>query len=825
MPHATQRTRHPLLALALPLAFASALQLPASSLAQTGAFDGSWDLRVACSGHASNKRPPFEWTATVSVKGGQFSHRRGATETDPAKAFDEAWSGRFDGAAGKGQLSLGAKGSRRGGDTWELRFASGPAQRGVAELTGAVHAQEGGGEVKVRTCTAHLRQLDAAAGATASTAAPAMASTTPAPTSPTAAPTTAAPTTATATSATRVTAPPAAVATAAPATSVAPAAPPVPVAPPPAAPAAAAPPVAAAPAAPVAARTGPRSAADLRKALYEDAGFDLALVAVLPGSGNLKRTLDGKWTVGKGRVWVGIGAVTKADVHYDLKGFASLLPQERGTTLYAKPFYQASLYHPNPVPGSEQRGGFSGPTPRVAAGIPAGPAVRPAAQPAEELSPDKAVVAALRQAVDRALAAALGAPTAFGLDYETKNDLVLVPRHLVDPAYNPARVQGQWIVRIERGEAEVLGYITQAQIREGLTAFANAVQAVNQRETNLLTLLKDSAPSGPDSLIGAIAVRTGVNVKPCTLKADFEIAPYLLKHEPLGAWITEGAPKWSHEPPQGFETAEALFEELKSGRRCTAVFARGPLIAQLATALDRDRVGNIVYNQPQPQKAVQALKAKALGFDDAAALEFAESIGTRDPRQVRALKELGVTSAAAVAQARDRLKKYDARAAQNLDALLALLQDEAEARKQGSTIERVQAARAEREAREARAAAAAQRETDLRIAKEFPYVMTIRCRIGNQHIGIEPCLRSEGVDTELELRNGSDYRMFKVYDVQSLGSRTDEGTEVNLRAKFQMKVQNASNRAVLDIVIRERASGSVKFQQSGGHFKVVAVQN
>ncbi|MBL8347630.1 MAG: hypothetical protein JNN03_19495 [Rubrivivax sp.] len=778
------------------------LVLPDAPQAQPAGFDGPWEMHVACSSHVTNKRPPFEWTAAVSVQGGQFSHRRGATETDPAKAYDETWNGRFSGAPGKGQLSLGAKGSRRGGDPWELRFAPASVQQGQAELPGAVHALEGGKDLKVRTCTAHLRRAGpatgAAAGTTAAAAAPSASATL------AAAPTAAAPIAAAPTVASPVAAAPIAAAPAA--------------APPP-------PPTAVVAPVPPAARTGPRSAAELRRALYEDAGFDLALVAALPGSGNLKRTLDGKWTTGRGAVRVGKRGVVASDVHYNLKGFAQLAPTERGTTLYAGSFYQASLYHPNPVPGSEQRSGFSGPAPRVAAGIPAGPAPRPAAQQAEGLSPAKAFDAALAQAVDQALTAAVGKPVSFALDFESHGDVVLVPRHLVDPAYNPPRVQGQWIVRIERGEAEVLGYITQAQIRQGLQAHTSALQAADQRDANLLALLKNSAASGPDSLIGSISVRTGVNVKPCTLKAELEIAPYLLKHEPIGAWLTDRAPKWSHEPVQGFESAEALFEELKSGRRCTAVFGRGPMIAQLAVALDRDRLGNIVYPQPQPQKAVLALKAKALGFEDLAALEFAESIGSRDPRQVKALKDLGISSAAGVAQARERLKKCDARVAENLDALLALLQDEAEARKQGTSIERLQAARAEREAREARVAAAAQREGDQRLAKEFPYVMTLRCRIGNQHIGIEPCLHSDGVGTELELRNGADYRMYKVHDVQTLGSRAQEGTEVNLRAKFVLRVQNASNAAVLDVVIRDRASGAVKYQQSAGHFKVVAVQN
>ena len=62
--------------------------------------------------------------------------------------------------------------------------------------------------------------------------------------------------------------------------------------------------------------------------------------------------------------------------------------------------------------------------------------------------------------------------------------------------------------------------------------------------------------------------------------------------------------------------------------------------------------------------------------------------------------------------------------------------------------------------------------------------MTVRCRVGNSYIGIEPCLKSGGLDTELELRNGDDYRMYKVYDVQSLGQKNDADLQINLRSKF-----------------------------------------
>lgn len=858
----------------LGVAVAASLSTPAR--AQAPATDGPWEFRIGCSANASNGRPSFEWKAQVAVQGGQFAHRRGANAREP---YDEAWSGQFRSVGGGSQISLGATGSRPNSDRWELRFAPATVQQNEATLTGGLYARAKGEEVKVRDCTAVMKRLDAPTdGARTPAAAPVAPSVAaPTPAVPAGAMTAAAPAVVgrrpgtgdvqaaasqaadawprqardaaqrVAAVAAPIVSPPAEAAPSSPKHPGVTGTARVPGAAdgaamgavssrasgetaadgsvrvarvdPPGAPAAGAAPAAAAP------RAGQRSPGELRRALYDDPGFDLALVVPLGGSGNLKRTLDGKWTVASGSVSVGTMGVLASDHYYDLKGFPGMTAAERGTTIHAGPFYKASLFHPNPVPGTQRSGGFSGPAPMVATGVSANPAVRSGAQPAGEPDPDRALKAALGEAIDQALTRVIGKPVPHGLVYQSTANVVLVPRHKVDPSYQPPRVQGQWISRIEAGEAEVLGYITQQQLRQALSTRNDAVAAASRKESELLANLANSSATGADGLIGAITVRTGVNVKPCALNSELDLAPYLLKHEPIGAWITQGAPRWSQESPRGFDTAEALFDELKSARRCTAVFGRGPMIAKLAAALDRDRVGNLVYPQPQPQQAVRGLKAKALGFDDVAALDFAESIGTRTPRHVSALRGLGVGTRAGVDQARERLKRHDAQASSDLDVLIALLQDEAEARKQGVSIEKLHTARAARAAKEAKEAAAAQREMDKRVAKDFPYAALVRCRIGDQTVNLMACMTEGGLETEIELRNGADYRMYKVHDVQSLGRWSGEGVAIDLRAGFAMKAQNASKSAVLDVVIRDRASGSVKFQKSAARFGVISVQN
>lgn len=141
------------------------------------------------------------------------------------------------------------------------------------------------------------------------------------------------------------------------------------------------------------------------------------------------------------------------------------------------------------------------------AGISPNPTLRASAPTASEMKPEQALKAALGQAVDQALTKAIGKPLAHSLVYQSSANIVLVPRHKVDPAYSPPLTQGHWAARIQAGEAVVLAYITQEQLRQGLKSHQSATTVANQREANLLTTLQNSPAAGPDVLVGAITVR------------------------------------------------------------------------------------------------------------------------------------------------------------------------------------------------------------------------------------------------------------------------------------------------------------------------------
>lgn len=122
--------------------------------------------------------------------------------------------------------------------------------------------------------------------------------------------------------------------------------------------------------------------------------------------------------------------------------------------------------------------------------------------------------------------------------------------------------------------------------------------------------------------------------------------------------------------------------------------------------------------------------------------------------------------------------------------------------------------------------AAAQRQAE-QLAREFPYKLVITCEIQGQNIGIEPCfLRSRhGIDTVLEIRNGTDYGMFKPWDLRRLGDSRGEGLIIPLRENFSVKGQNASERFLLTFKLFSTATGDRLFIESAPRYGFLAIAN
>ncbi|MFO0519802.1 MAG: hypothetical protein ACK515_05180, partial [bacterium] len=77
----------------------------------------------------------------------------------------------------------------------------------------------------------------------------------------------------------------------------------------------------------------------------------------------------------------------------------------------------------------------------------------------------------------------------------------------------------------------------------------------------------------------------------------------------------------------------------------------------------------------------------------------------------------------------------------------------------------------------------------------------------------------------IELKNGTDSRMYKIHDVASIGRWTGDEMVVDLRRSFEIKAQNADRTLVMNLVVKDRASGRTLYQRSAAQFGVMRVAN
>jgi hypothetical protein len=158
--------------------------------------------------------------------------------------------------------------------------------------------------------------------------------------------------------------------------------------------------------------------------------------------------------------------------------------------------------------------------------------------------------------------------------------------------------------------------------------------------------------------------------------------------------------------------------------------------------------------------------------------------------------------------------------------LLAYLEDKAAAEKRGVTAaaireERISAQRAESERR-------AQEEQRARAeyAREFPYTATLTCGVNDRHINIMACMSGRNsLKSELELANGSQYKMYQPWEVRQAGRETAEGVVIPLRSNYKIRLRNVDETLILSLKVVANATGRVVYNRSASRFGSVYHEN
>lgn len=112
-------------------------------------------------------------------------------------------------------------------------------------------------------------------------------------------------------------------------------------------------------------------------------------------------------------------------------------------------------------------------------------------------------------------------------------------------------------------------------------------------------------------------------------------------------------------------------------------------------------------------------------------------------------------------------------------------------------------------------------------SNQFQYEAQLTCAFGNgMPAALFVCMQNRNINSDLEVRNGDDYSMSKFYALNVPNSQQiQSGISIDLRKNFEIKVQNVSNQAILNIKIYDKKTNKKVFEKSAGQFDVINVRN
>ena len=250
-------------------------------------------------------------------------------------------------------------------------------------------------------------------------------------------------------------------------------------------------------------------------------------------------------------------------------------------------------------------------------------------------------------------------------------------------------------------------------------------------------------------------------------------------------------------------------------------------LLKLKNAIERDVGSYMSFGNLFDKNTTSNKYALSKGFDDYDQYSFAYQIDA-NYRDIKSLENYQILNQSEFKKIQDEIVSISYSNDTSLSNVLTYLSDLNSAQQKGMNVVDFKNARVDEEDRLAKIAREQEQLRQAEFAKEYPYTATLTCGMGGgDHINIFGCFAggSNGVDTELEITNGQNYQMYKVYNLGQAGNEYSTGLEINLKESFKIFAQNSAEYLVLSLKIIDNATGATVFEDSAAQYGVISISN
>jgi hypothetical protein len=263
-----------------------------------------------------------------------------------------------------------------------------------------------------------------------------------------------------------------------------------------------------------------------------------------------------------------------------------------------------------------------------------------------------------------------------------------------------------------------------------------------------------------------------------------------------------------------YQNINEAYKDMQTGN-CAVIIDYPQKIQSIYKALEKESAFVTELGPVIPFEIVKDPYAKNAGFADWVALDLANRIrkGNTSNEQILTLRKFGISNINDFDNAAQRMIKleYDVDPEPSAARLIAFLNDEIEAKKQGKSVKNLLVSRQ----KEGQIAA----EDHLR---KFPFEAILTCGVP-RHLNIHACFSGNrySPDTELVISSDNSQAMYKPFNLRSAGTQKSDGMYIYLTNKYYIRAQNSNNSLILGLKIINRKTNRVIFEDQAAQFDVI----